>query len=289
MYESNSPLFKSRSVLGRLSASFKFINDHAGLLLRVGGIALLPASLLWAVYAAVEASIASGSGVAGWQIAVGVIVLLVCLALFCGFQSLLYVWIKQFSDGEMRVEYAWKHLLEPMKRYAGRLLSADIVLAVVLLLCLVLGWGLFLLSPYTLIATLPFAFFVLVPFSYLAPVYILDNCSFSAALVKSLRMGLPTWGAMFAVSLVAWVVCGLVTFVGVLPFALGIAAMLSSFADFSTEVLLPVYFPFLIFLFAALGVWVAGLAHSLVTVAAVFQYGSAEARRQEWKEENQSL
>ena len=288
MYESNSLLFKSRSVLGRLSASFKFVNDHIGLLLRVGGMALLPVSLLCGVYVAIMSSLASG-GVAGWQVFVGGIVLLARLVLLCGFRSLLYVWLGQYADGKVCVEYSWKQLFEPMKRYAGRLLGAGVVSVVAVLACLAFCGGLFMLSPYTLIGTLPVVLFVLVPFAYLPAVYVFDGCSLGAALVKSFRRGVPTWGAMFAVSLVAWVVCSLIAIVGSLSAIVGSLAVIFSLADFSSEAVLPVYFPFLMFFFAVMAVWISSMAHSLVIVAGVFQYGSVEASQREWEEENQSL
>ena len=269
--------FKSRSLLGRFSASFKFLGDNLLRLLKVGVVLLCPVVLLAALYALLRS-------VAVWSVAGILCADIVMAVLFAGgyfcFASLVYAFLKRFSQDGSLPAYSlgdMKSLVFPgLKRVVvpGAFVLAVMAFcaAVLLLLC---RW-----SVYTLFASLPVLLVFLLPLSgYMVNICVWEDISFGDALAKSFRLGFSTWGSLLAVALMSLGIAVCVQVVFALPFVLSSLAFDASVSSSSGE--LPSFFPVLMFLFSFIGLCATYFSMAVMLVFGAFQYGSAETRRKE--------
>lgn len=88
-----------------------------------------------------------------------------------------------------------------------RLFAFHILLGLVIALLMGLLAG---ISPWVVLAFIPFLFIFMLPLALLMPAYMLEKQSFFKTLASSYRMGFITWGGVFAVLLVMAIIAGLI-------------------------------------------------------------------------------
>ena len=269
--------FKSRSLLGRVSASFKFLGDHLAVLLKWGVALLLPVALVAALYGLLRSVMDwSWTGV----LCADVVMCLLFAGGYLCFAAFVYAFLKRFSQDGALPACSLKGMkglvASELKRVAvpGLFLMAVLAVcaAVVLLLC---KW-----SVYTLFASVPVFVALLLPlWGYLVNISVWEGVPFGKALTKSFRLGFSTWGALLAVALISFGIAVCVQVVFTLPFVLSSLAF--DAAASSSGGALPSFFPVLMFVFSFIGVCATYFSTAVMLVFSAFQYGSAETRRKE--------
>lgn len=273
-------LFKSRSLAGRLSASFKFLNANLSLLLRLGTYIVLPVAVVEALYMAFFGAVPQAGAGAGY-LAASAVAFLVAVAGSCFFSSLVYTLLRGHAETGSLPAYRLKDLKQPLLANARKVFFSGLLLFAVGLLCGALAVGLAVLTPYTLILTVPLAVFILVPLGYLTYIYIFEDVPLTAAVVKSYKLGIPTWGAAFSVLLISYLLALVIQVVACLPWYTAVMVEnLAYVAQMRGEGgVLPGFFPYLMFFLVLAGTLISFLANMLVLSAMGYQYGSAETKR----------
>lgn len=283
-------LFKSRSLVGRLAASFRFLNDNLSLFLRLGTYVLLPMAVVEALYLAFFRPVSPEGGDVVAMVA-GAIAGIVVVAGHCFFGSLVFTLLKKQAELGGLPAYRLKDLKAPLLANARKVFSCSLLLFAIGLLCGVLAVVLAMLTPWTLVLTLPLLLFVMVPLSYTIYIYIFEETTLLSALVKSFKLGVPAWGATFAVLLVSFLVALIIQVVAVLPWYT--ALMVDHLAYLSQmrgeAVALPGFFSYLMFFLALVGILISSIANTIAMSAMAFQYGSAETKRKEQLTEETQL
>ena len=287
----NLELFKSRSVLGRLFAAFRFVNNNLRVFLKLGTYLLLPMVVILALYNVLFITGLQDKTSAGYWI-VTIISFLILIAGTCCFNSLIYTLFYKYARSGSLPEYRLKDLKQALIVNAKKIFLYGLVIFVIGTLCGILILLLLSLSPYTLILTIPLALFVLLPFSYTPFVYILEETSLINAIIKSFKLGIPTWGAIFAVRFISSFIVFIIQLIVCLPWLMGL--MVNSYATIAVmsgeTVVLPGFFPLLMFFLVTISLFISYLTKVLIISAMAFQYGSAETKRKELlMEDNQSL
>lgn len=205
---------------------------------------------------------------------------------------MIYTLFYKYARSGSLPEYRLKDLKQALIVDAKKIFLYGLVIFVIGTLCGILILLLLSLSPYTLILTIPLALFVLLPFSYTPFVYILEETSLINAIIKSFKLGIPTWGAIFAIRFISSFIVFIIQLIVCLPWLMGL--MVNSYATIAVmsgeTVVLPGFFPFLMFFLVTIALLISYLTNVLIISAMAFQYGSAETKRKELlMEDNQSL
>lgn len=291
---SNPAFFKSRTVLGKLSASFKFMNENLGTLLKLGTYLLLPVVIVQGVYSAIYGYVPANYVYDAGYVAATAVTVLFLIVCLCLFNSLIYTLIRKYATRGDLPSYRLKDLKEPLLANAKKVFLLGLALFVVFGLYTMLAGLLAWLSLYTLILTIPLFFVLVLPFFFSAYVYILEELPLFAALKKAFVMGMRAWGSTFAVLFVTGLLAGIIQFVAYLPLTVGLmAGKLAANAVMKGEVAsLPGFFPLLIFVLTAIALLVSILSRMMIIISMGFQYASVETTRKErlqLEEEVQSL
>lgn len=287
-------LFKTRSLLGRLSASFKFMNDNLSIFLRLGTYIALPTTILVALYCALFMSkpVAEQQslGYIVSTIALGVI-LVIGVCVFC---SLVYTLIQKYVEDGYLPQYHLKDLKKLLLENTKKVFLVGLVTFVIGIILMLILVSLAYLTLYTLILTIPLIIFVLIPLSYTVYIYILEKTSLIVAFRKSYQLGIRTWGSIFAVGLITAFLVGIIQTIAALPWSM--ALMVNNLANIAwlrgEEVILPGFFPFLMFFLAFVAILISFLGNIMQLIPMAFQYASAEESRRErelLQNDNQSL
>lgn len=281
---SNAAFFKSRSLPGRLSVAFKFINENFKYLLKQGSFILLPISVIQAfcmVYFKDIATVSVGNIVA---LSVIILVTLAGSVLFCAF---IYSSLQEYIKLGYVPTYKLKDIKTSLLRNAGRVLLIYMIMLVCFLLLLALCGILLTLSLYTMIIVVPLLLFVIVPIGYAILIYLFEDKGIIATIKKSFRLGIPNWGSTIVVALLMTALVGVVQIIAALP--LYTAVYVESLAWLSllqgNEATLPDFFPVLLFILTIVATFISLLSGGLLGIIPMaFQYGSVEAQRKENEE-----
>ncbi|MEG2573860.1 MAG: hypothetical protein RSA44_04265 [Bacteroides sp.] len=289
---SQTAFFKSRSLAGRLSASFQFINKNFSLLLKLSSFILLPMAVLSALYMAVYPSNSTFVGVSVVQTIAFALVGIVCFVSFFLFNSFLYSVIQKYAELGVVPNLTLKNMKLLLITNAKKLLLIWLVFAALFILYGALVCGLAYLSLYTLLLTIPLFFFLIMPLSYTNFIYLYEGTSIVASFKKSFKLGLPSWGSIFVIVLLMGCLAALFQLIVSLPWmSLMMAASFANVSMLQGDVVsLPGYFGVLVFFLSFISVLLSSLSSIIVTIPMAFQYASVEAsRREREQEETQSL
>lgn len=281
---SNAAFFKSRSLPGRLSVAFKFINGNFRYLLRQGSFILLPMCVIQALYAAYFRDAATLS--AGNVMALSILILL-SLAGSGLFGALIFTSLQEYIELGYVPAYKLKEIKTSLLKNMRRLVSMWFVMFVCLFILLAACGALLNLSLYTMIITIPLLLFVLVPLAYAIFIYIFEGKDLIASIKKSFGLGVPNWGSTFVVSVLMSALAVVVQIVASLPWITTV--LVENLARLSVlqgnEANLPGFFPVLVFVLAMVATFISILSGGLLGIIPMaFQYGSIEARRKEEEE-----
>ena len=292
---SNVAFYKSRTVLGRLSASFKFMNDNLGTILKLGIYCLLPLAVVQGIYFALY-----GTDVTVFQtfdvvnVLLLIIMTVVSIASVLLFSSLLYTLVQKYAEHGALPAYRFKDLKKDLLVNAKKIFFLGLLLFVLVAIYVGLSISLLCLS-FGFFVVSVFLFFVLaLPFSFFGYIYILEDISLLDAFKKAFVMGMRTWGSTFAVLFITGFLAGIIQVIAYLPWGIGL--MVGQLATGSTllggDSTLPGFFPYLMFVLGAIAVLVSTLAQMMPVLSMGFQYASVETARRERlqsEKETQSL
>lgn len=269
--------FKSRSLLGCISVSFKFLSDNLLQLLKWGVALLLPVALVSALYGLLRSMAVFESTGVLWA---GIVSCLFCIAGYFCFTALIYAFLKRFSQDGTLPAFSLKEVGRWVAPELKRVSVSGLFILVVLALCAAVVFLLCRWSVCTLFASVPVLVVCLLPlWGYMMNIYVWEDVSFGKALAKSFRLGFSTWGTLLAVALVSLGVAVWVQVVFALPFVLSSLAFGASVSSASGE--LPSFFPVLVFVFSFIAVCAVYFSMAVMVVFSAFQYGSAETCRKE--------
>ena len=282
---------KSRSFAGKLSASFKFVNENFKVLFKFGSYILLPVSIVLAALFLVWSHF-SGDPLSAGYIASSVVAVILSFVGGSIFYAFLFSCIKEYKQegyiGNITLSKIKSSLIDNFRRVIGASVIVTVCMFVLITLTVVLAT----LSVYTLILMVPVLLFLFVPLVYVIYLFVLENISFAEAVKDAFKIGVPTWSSTFGVLLISGLLAGLMQLIASAPWILGIAA--DSFAQLAVmngePSSLPGYFNVMMFVFAVIAIFISAFAEMFVIVSMSFQYYSEKTRRSEkLAEMNQSL
>lgn len=273
---------KSRSFAGKISASFKFINENFKVLFKFGSYILLPVSIILAVLSLIWAHFASEPASVGYIVSA---IITVIFSFIGGsvFYAFLFTCIKEYKQngyiGNITLFKIKSLLIANFRKVLLTLVVVTIFMALLMALTVVLA----IISLYTLILMIPILLFLYVPLIYLCYLFVLEDISFGKAVKEAFKIGVPTWSSAFGVLLISGLLAGLMQVIASAPWLLGIAA--DSFAQLAMlngePSSLPGYFNIMMFVFGAMAIFLSAFAEILVIVSMAFQYYGEKARQTE--------
>lgn len=281
---SNAAFFKSRSLPGRLSVAFKFINENFKYLFKQGSFILLPVCVIQALCMScfTDVTVLSVGNVIAFSLTI-----LITLGGSGLFSAFIFTSLQEYIEFGYVPAYKLKDIRTSLWRNIGRIFLMWFVILVCFVLLLIVSGILLGLSLYTMIITVPLLLFVLVPAGYAFLIYVFESKGVVASIKKSFRLGVSNWGETFIVALLMTALISVVQVVTALPWFT--AMFVKNLAVLSllqgNEATLPGFFPVLIFVLTMITTFTSLLSAGLLGIIPMaFQYGSAEAKRIENEE-----
>lgn len=282
---------KSRSFAGKLSASFKFVNENFKVLFKFGSYILLPVSILLAALFLAWSHFSSEPSSAGYIL---LAIAAVILSFMGGglFYAFLFSCIKKYKEEGYIGNITLLKIKSLLIANFRRVILALVIVTVCMFVLITLTVAFAMLSLYTLILMVPVLFFLYVPFVYVIYLFVLEDISFMHAVKDAFKIGTPAWSSTFGILLISGLLAGGVKLIASAPWGLSIAA--DSFAKLAIlngePTSLPGYFGAMIFAFAVIAIFISAFAEMFVVVSMAFQYYSEKTRISEkLAEMNQSL
>ncbi|MBQ4023037.1 MAG: hypothetical protein II612_03450 [Prevotella sp.] len=223
--------YKRRTFSEKVTATFDFVRENWRTVFKYVTYFVLPLCLLQSVsYDSFMGSYADGfinaMGGEADQIPnlgllaasyVGLIVCtLVAYVLVSGLTATLMMLYNERGDRLQAIEYA--DLRPRVWRNVGRM-------ALVMLVSVLFSVGaigviivLTMLSPYSLIATLPAGIALLIPFTLVSPVYVYERVGIWQAVAKGYRLGFASWWGVLGFILLLSIIVNIITSVAGIPF-----------------------------------------------------------------------
>lgn len=282
---------KSRSFAGKLSASFKFINENFKVLFKLGSYILLPVSVILAALFLVWSHFEGEPSSAGYIVS-AVIAVIISFVSGSVFYAFVFTCIMEYKQEGYIGNITLSKIKALLIKNFRKILLVLVVVTACMLLLITLTVALAILSLYTLILMIPVLFFLLVPLVYVCYLFALEDISLGKAVKEAFKIGIPTWSSTFGVLLISGLLTGLIQIIASAPWCLGIAAdSFARLAMLNGELSsLPGYFNVMMFVFAVIAIFISAFAEVLVLVSMAFQYYSEKARRTEiLAETDQSL
>lgn len=191
--------------------------------------------------------------------------------------SLVYALMKTYSKREERLEGITLSELKPLLMH-NVVAMIKMTLFVLLLVLIALGIviGLAVLTPFTLILTIPLLVACAVPLSLLSPVYLFEDISLMGALQKAYRLGFATWGGVFLITLVMGIIASILQ--GVIGTPWSVALMVKNIFALSEggdAAASSVGYSFVLYLFGILQCYGAYLSGVFTILGVTYQYGHA--------------
>jgi hypothetical protein len=282
--------YKSRSLAGRFSAAFDFIENNFKVLAKFSSFIILPVavliSLFFIVYNNFAAQIVQGnigsSGLTKYLVLVSALVL-VCIIGDILFKGTVFALVKEYSLRESIERLSFKEMKNKLVANIKRFLIVNLVLALLLIVYMALLAGLIFLSPWTLVFTFPFLLFITIPFTYAQEIYMFEDIKVMAAVKKGFKLGIPNWAGTFFLLILAEIFALIIQCIAFTPWGVGSFVQSLSFSSIldGNVSTLPTYFSVLMFVLSVIGYFVSYLAQLLPTISMMFQYFSATQKQVE--------
>ena len=282
--------YKSRSLAGRFSAAFDFIENNFKVLAKFSSFIILPVavllSLFFIVYNNFAAQIVQGNiAASGLTQYVALVYALVLVGIVGDilFKGTVFALVKEYSLRESIARLSFKEMKNKLVANIKRFLIVSLVLALLLIVYVALLAGLLFLSPWTLVLTFPFLLFITIPFTYAQEIYMFEDVKVMTAVKKGFKLGIPNWAGTFFLLILAEIFALIIQCIAFTPWGVGSfvqSLSFSSILDGNTSTL-PTYFSILMFVLSVIGYFVSYLAQLLPTVSMMFQYFSATQKQVE--------
>lgn len=291
--------YKSRSLAGRFSAAFDFIENNFKVLAKFSSFIILPVavllSLFFIVYNNFAAQIVQGnitaSGLTKYIVFISAIVF-ICIVGDILFKGTVFALVKEYSLRESIARLSFKEMKSKLVTNTKRFLIVSLVLALLFIVYMALLAGLLFLSPWTLVLTFPFLLFITIPFTYAQEIYMFEDIKVMAAVKKGFKLGIPNWAGTFFLLILAEIFALVIQCIAFTPWGVGSFVQSLSFSSIldGNVSTLPTYFSVLMFVLSVIGYFVSYLAQLLPSISMMFQYFSATQKQLEKDiEQNQSL
>lgn len=294
--ESQKPrieLYVKRPFGEKMNASFDFIKENWKSMVKYITYLLLPLSLLQALslngfmgsYMGMASEITkSGSTDTGSLLSVlpmlGLNYSAMMLCYWIGailLTSLIYAMMKTYSKREERLEGITLSELKPLLMHnVVAMIKMSLFMFLLLLIVMSVVVGLAVLTPFTLILTIPLLVACAVPLSLLPPVYLFEDISLIEALKKTYRLGFATWGGVFVITLVMGVIASILQ--GVIGTPWSVALMVKNIFAMSEggdAAASSAGYSFVLYLFGILQCYGTYLSSVFTILGVTYQYGHA--------------
>ncbi|WP_321517821.1 hypothetical protein [uncultured Bacteroides sp.] len=291
--------FKSRSLAGRFSAAFDFIENNLKVLVKLSSFVLLPlavlVSLLYTMFSNLAMQVHQVKSITP-EIK-KYLVLIFVIALICAignilFKGIIYTLVKEYPLRESISRLSFKDIKSKIVLNSKRFFIVNLVLLGLIIVYFALFAALLFLSRWTLILTVPLLFFIMIPFTYAQEIYLFEDIKVMAAVKKGFKLGIPNWAGTFFLLILAGIFALIIQAIAFTPWGVGSfvqSLSYSSILDGNTSTL-PGYFSALMFVLCVIAYFITYLAQLLPSVSMMFQYFSATQKRVEEENElNQPL
>lgn len=291
--ESQKPkiaLYAKRSFGEKMNASFDFIKENWKQLFKYSTYLILPICLLQAMningllgniadFSTLSAGQAGGDAMAAFGLSfilnyVGTVFFSALGGLLL--TSLIYALVSLYNEREERLGGLSFSAIRPLLFHnAKRLFLLGVVCGLLSSVVMTIVALLAVLTPYTLLLTIPLCLAFLIPLALIPTVYLFENISLGQAFVKTYRLGFATWGGVFLVLLVMSIIAGVMQTVFSIPWSvIYFVKMVFTLSD-SGEASSTVGLDFAQYLFSVLMLYGSYLSAIFTIVGLVYQYGHA--------------
>lgn len=291
--ESQKPrieLYVKRPFGEKLNASFDFIKENWKPIIKFVTYLLLPLSLIQALslngfmgsYMGVvsQASQGDSDSILSALPTLGLSYSVLLLCSWLGsvvLVSLIYALMMTYRKREGRLEGITLGELRPLLLHnVVAMIKLTLFFFVLMMVALCLLVGLVVLTPFTLILTIPLLVACAVPLSLWAPVYLFEEISLIGALKKTFRLGFATWGGVFLITLIMGIIASILQGVAGIPWS--VAFMVKSIFSLSEGGDIAgssVGYTFLLYLFGILQCFGIYLSAVFTILGITYQYGHA--------------
>lgn len=282
-------LYVKRSFGEKLTATFGFVNENWKVLLKYTTYLILPLCLIQGLsmksfmqsYMGVVAS--AGNGISSYDdlaytlgVSYGALILLSMIGGLI-LTSLVYGLIKLYNEREERLAGITFADLKPLLfSNAKRLLILWLFMTAIVFGAVVVMALLIVITPWTMLLTIPFLIACIFPLTLLPSIYLFENIGVWQAFLKTFRLGFATWGGIFGVTFVTGFIANVVQGVLSIPYmvvmVVGVALTTSGM---QTEMTTSAGFGFMNYLFAVLMTFGIYLSMIFTMLGLVYQYGHA--------------
>jgi len=291
--------YKSRSLAGRFSAAFDFIENNLKILVKFSSFILLPMAILVSFLFSTFSNLAmqvnqvkSFTPELTKYLIVAFVIALICIVGSIFFKGLLYTLVKEYPLRDSIARLSFKDIKNKLVLNTKRFFIVNLVLLVFVIIFFVLLIGLFFLTPWTLVIMVPLLLFIMIPFTYAQEIYLFEDVKVMAAVKKGFKLGIPNWAGTFFLLILADIFALIIQLIAFIPWGVGSFVQSLSFSSIldGNPSTLPGYFSVLMFLLCVIAYFITYLAQLLPSVSMMFQYFSATQKQVEKEEElNQSL
>ena len=274
------PLYKVRQFGEKINDTFSFVSENFKPLFKYVTYFMLPLALLMALamngymdgvlQTARNPEAMSAGVIANFAVGYGGIIL---LSLLMGIilPALIYAMMRIYSERENGLKnLTWQELKPTMMHLLKR--NTKLMLAF-------LFFGLLLFAVFGVLVAISVA---TVPFSLASPIYLFEeDMTIIGALKKAFRLGMRTWWGIFGVTLVLYIIIGIVS--GVISMPWYIATMAKTFFGLEGEgaedsFVNGTMFSFITYLLGVVQAWVGYLCYSVPVIGMAYQYGHASEK-----------
>ncbi len=284
-------MYAKRPFGEKLNASFDFIKENWKQLFKYSTYLILPVCLLQAAnfnglmggMTDLTAMQAEGSAAANPLAVFGTafllnyagVVFFSCLGALL-LTSLIYAMVRLYNEREERLNGITFSDIKPLLLHnIKRLFIMGVIIGFLFLVAFILVVLLAVLTPFTLVLTLPLLFAFMVSLALMPPVYLFEDISFGEAFKKTLRLGFATWGGIFLILIVMGIVASVLQMSVSIPwYVIYFVKMIFSLSD-GGEVTSSIGLNFAQYIFAILMLYGSYLSAIFGIVGLVYQYGHA--------------
>ncbi len=292
-----SVLYKSRGFSGRLSESFKFLERNFKQIFKISILGLIPVGTL----SAFTLTFMPVQSMDGMLVLVWLLIMLVLsLAASLYFHSFIYAMLEKYGELGYVPSMKFKAWWPLMKKKMGRVLLCNLFLGIFSVVCLLVVFIPYILSTASiaessvpvsvplwgpLLSLLFFIvfFFVFIPLLLMPNFYLLGRESLMGSFTQSFKLGIPHWGSMFGIALLAFILSFIAEILGGLPFYVTelVNYLIALSAEDGNMVTLPSYYVMMRVAFAFLMSVIGYYASLIVLVPMAFQYASLVTMKKE--------
>jgi len=281
-------LYKKRDFGQRLSVTFDFIKTMWKPLLKYTTYFLLPISLIQAIFMNGMGSkafdlkyleTAGNSKFFSWGVNYIENYGAYCVIYIIGYAllvALVYGLMKAYSTTDDPHTITFADIRSTFQRDFNRTIILIIATGIFICVCIVFIVLLAIVTPITLLITIPGIVAIIIPITLVTPIYILDEnkTSIPQAFTKAFRIGFPTWGSTFVLIIVVGLIAGILRSTLSMPWYVLYIIKTYLIASSSQSSIITSYtYSFILYLTGILMCFALYLSSIIMLVGTAYQYG----------------